>query len=382
MSFRPKMRLGLRGPNPLPSFVARVCLSLLLCLVIGCGSGSGGEESNAETETSSAEAGTAGSTELASTGTESTPSAAEKNGNQPVSGQADARIGIPNRPTVGAPSSNGQARPLMIGSFNIARFGEKKSANTVVMQQLMELVHPYDVVAIQEIVSQKEAVIENFVAKLNEKYGAKFNYVMGPFVGRTTYVERLAFVYDTSRVKLVEQPFVVADPEDKLHREPLVARFQVREELSRQPFSFVLVNLHLDPKEGQAELDYCSDIVNQLESLFGTQEDDILLLGDFNLSPGKMFSATKFAARPEWKSMLDDRVMTNTRQDKAYDNILFHRQKTGEFLQRQGAIDLRARFRISLEEALEISDHLPIWGAFSLDEAGARVAAESGETVR
>lgn len=269
-------------------------------------------------------------------------------------------------------------RPLMIGSFNIQRFGESKSAKETVMNRLMEIAYPFDVLAIQEVVSQKEPVVQNFVEKLNAKYGAKFNYVIGPFVGRTSYVERAAYIYDTSRVKILEQPFVLADPDDKLHREPLIARFQVREDLSTNPFSFVLINVHFDPQDGVAELDHTSDLLNALQSMFKAQEDDFLILGDFNLSPGKMFSETKFASRPEWKPVLDDRVMTNTRKDKAYDNILYHVENTSEFLRRQGSIDLTARFRISLDEALEISDHQPIWAAFALEESGPQNVAGAG----
>ncbi|MBL8854589.1 MAG: hypothetical protein JNK57_11535 [Planctomycetaceae bacterium] len=275
------------------------------------------------------------------------------------------------------------ARPLMLGSFNIQRFGESKSVNETVMNRLLEIAYPFDVLAIQEVVSQKEPVVQDFVTKLNAKYGAKFNYVVGPFVGRTSYVERAAYVYDTSRVKVLEQPFMLADPDDKLHREPLITRFQVREDLSASPFSFVMVNLHLDPEDGVAELDHVSDLLNVLQSMFQGQEDDFLFVGDFNLSPGKMFSETKFASRPEWKPVLDDSVMTNTRKDKAYDNMLYHVENTSEFLRRQGVIDLAARFRITLDETLEISDHLPIWAAFSLEESGPQnVASGTATTVR
>ncbi|MDP1561492.1 MAG: endonuclease/exonuclease/phosphatase family protein [Pirellulaceae bacterium] len=280
-------------------------------------------------------------------------------------------------PTRGALTSV-TTRPLMIGSFNIQRFGKTKSELAHVMNQLMEITYPFDVLAIQEVVSKDEAVVQKFVASLNAKYGAKFNYAVGPFVGRTTYVERAAYIYDTSRVKLVEQPFILADPDDKLHREPFVARFQVREELSNNPFSFVMVNVHLDPKDAAAELDHISDLLNALQSMFQGQEDDFLFVGDFNLSPGKMFKETKFSARPEWKPVLDDRVMTNTRKNQAYDNILYHVDNTSEFLRRQGVIDLEARFNITLDEALQISDHLPIWAAFALDESGPQNVAGAG----
>jgi deoxyribonuclease-1-like protein len=57
---------------------------------------------------------------------------------------------------------------------------------------------------------------------------------------------------------------------------------------------------------------------------------------------------------------------------------LYHMDNTSEFLRRQGVIDLEARFKISLDEALEISDHLPIWAAFALDESGPQNVAAAG----
>ncbi|MCY2973351.1 MAG: hypothetical protein NTW52_01655 [Planctomycetota bacterium] len=53
--------------------------------------------------------------------------------------------------------------------------------------------------------------------------------------------------------------------------------------------------------------------------------------------------------------------MTNTRQNKAYDNILFHGPSNREFTGRWGVYDLAKSFRLTVEEALEISDHFPVW---------------------
>jgi len=357
-----------------------VWLALGLILSPGCG---GGATPTAE--------GPEAAVSTESVGGESDANAAsERSGSGRLAPQGPASgTTLPGTP-VATTSSQGNgrppgtaARPLLIGSFNIQRFGESKSANAVVMDRLMELTYPFDVLAIQEVVSQREAVVQNFVAKLNEKYNAQFNYVIGPFVGRTTYVERFAYVYDSRRVRVLEQPYIIADPEDKLHREPLVVRFQVRDELSPRPFTFLMVNVHLDPKEAIAEMDHISDVLNTLQSNYAGREDDVLILGDFNLSPSQILTKTKFSARPQWRTVLDDRVMTNTRRTKAYDNIVYHVDNTSEFLQRQGAIDLQDRFRISVEEALEISDHVPIWAAFSLDETGpANLASEPAAAVR
>lgn len=365
-----------------------LCLGLIgLVALVGCG---GGAPATADATATTESAAAAGASETGSgeSSVEASP-AAEANGTGRLApGAGSGGTVLPGTtvsttsPAVTRPPGAGP-RPLLIGSFNIQRFGESKSANAVVMDRLMELTYPFDVLAIQEVVSQKEAVVQNFVAKLNEKYNAQFNYVIGPFVGRTTYVERFAYVYDSRRIKVIEQPYIIADPEDKLHREPLVARFQVRDELSPRPFSFLLVNVHLDPKDGIAEMDHVSGLLNKLESDYAGKEDDVLILGDFNLSPSQILTNTQFSARPQWRTVLGDQVMTNTRRTKAYDNFVYHVERTAEFLQRQGAIDLQDRFRISVEEALEISDHLPVWAAFSLDEAQpTTLASEPAAAVR
>lgn len=259
-------------------------------------------------------------------------------------------------------------RPLMVGTFNIQRFGPDKSGKPEVMKRLRELALPFDILAIQEVVSKDLAVIRSFVEELNKQHQVHFNYVTSPRLGESTYKEQYAFVYDASRVELVEQPFVVSDPEGKMQREPLVARFRVRTADPATGFSFVLVNVHTQPEHAVDEMNHISDMLNYLEQFYQGEEDDILVLGDFNLSPDKLQTETKFAARPAWKTALSKDIKTNTRKTESYDNVVFSSTATTEYQNRSGVIDLQERFTISAEAALEISDHMPIWAAFSLQE--------------
>ncbi len=304
-----------------------------------------------------------------------------------AAGATDAAL--PGAPLNGAPltgtttmsagsggSLRGQ-RPLMIGTFNVQRFGESKMGKPDVMKHLRELALPFDVLAIQEVVSKDVKIIQEFVTKLNDEYNVQFNYITSPWLGDTSYKERYAFIYDTSRLTLLEQPFVLSDPENKLHREPLVARFAVRADESENPFTFVLVNVHTDPDVAVAEMDFISDLVNVLQSTYAGQEDDLMILGDFNLDPKKIFEDTKFAGRTDWASVLDPTVMTNTAGTKSYHNILFSPSRTEEFLNRKGVINFKQKFALTDDSAKEISDHMPVWAAFSLTESATRVADAS-----
>ena len=73
-------------------------------------------------------------------------------------------------------------------------------------------------------------------------------------------------------------------------------------------------------------------------------------------------------------------VPTNTRGTKLYDNVVFDVQATSEFTGGAGVVNLMQDYKLTLEQALEISDHLPIWAEFDLYEGGqpGRLAARPG----
>jgi hypothetical protein len=63
-------------------------------------------------------------------------------------------------------------------------------------------------------------------------------------------------------------------------------------------------------------------------------------------------------------------VPTNTRGNKTYDNILFDGRSTVEYTGQSGVGNVQAVFGLGEEQALEVSDHLPIWATFSALEGG------------
>ena len=75
-------------------------------------------------------------------------------------------------------------------------------------------------------------------------------------------------------------------------------------------------------------------------------------------------------------------VPTNTRRTHTLDNILFNRTATVEFMGRAGVVDLVREFNLTQEQALQVSDHLPVWAEFSSYEGGqpGRVATQPAET--
>jgi deoxyribonuclease-1-like protein len=77
-------------------------------------------------------------------------------------------------------------------------------------------------------------------------------------------------------------------------------------------------------------------------------------------------------------------VMTNTRHDKMYDNIIFDRRATVEFTGKWGVLDLMKEFGLTEKAALEVSDHCPVWAEFSAYEGqvAPTIASRPGSNAR
>ena len=253
---------------------------------------------------------------------------------------------------------------IRIASFNIQVFGESKLQEPDVMEVLANVVRQFDVVAIQEIRSQQD-VVPQFVDLLNAG-GRHYDFVIGPRLGRTTSKEQYAFVFDTASIEIDRSSlYTVADPDDLLHREPLVGWFRVRGPPPEQAFTFSLIDIHTDPDETKRELDALSGVFRAVRD-DGRGEDDVILLGDLNVDDQHLGMLGQLP-NIHWAI---SGVATNTRGTKLYDNIVFSRVATTEYTGRWGVFDMIREFNLTVDEALKISDHMPIWAEFNLFEGG------------
>ena len=250
---------------------------------------------------------------------------------------------------------------ISIASFNIQVFGSSKSKKQHVMEVLAQVVRRFDIVAIQELRSKDTTIVPNFVKRINAT-GAQYDYIVGPRLGRTSSKEQYIYIFNAARIELDPQPIYTAgDPADLLHREPLVASFRVRGLPSHEAFSFTLINIHTDPDETDTELDALDDVFVNVQS---RGEDDVILLGDLNVDYKHL---GQLGQLPNITWTVNGEP-TNTRRSKSYDNLVFDSTATAEYVGASGVLDLEAEFGLSRKEALEVSDHLPVWAKFSVYE--------------
>ncbi|MEX2026447.1 MAG: endonuclease/exonuclease/phosphatase family protein [Pirellulaceae bacterium] len=269
---------------------------------------------------------------------------------------------------------------IRIATFNLNVFGEKKVSDRQVMDYLVQICRHFDIIAVQEIRSQQQNVLPLLVAAMNAD-GSHYEYVIGPRLGRTSSKEQYAYIFDAVSVEVDRNKvYTLQDDDDLLHREPLVATFRVRGPKPEQAFTFNLINIHVDPDEIDRELDVLDDVflsVRNFAYLDGTQEDDVILLGDLNVNDEHLRQLGRVKGIT-W--VVQGKQYTNVLRTAQYDNILFDSQRTAEYTGRFGVFDFGEVYGLSNEQAALISDHFPVWGEFSVFEGGPSMAGELPRT--
>jgi hypothetical protein len=278
------------------------------------------------------------------------------------------------------PTAQRPADKIYIATFNIQVFGKSKMEKADVMSVIVQVIRQFDIVAIQEIRAKDDDILPGLMQMLNAD-GSRYDFLIGPRLGRSVSTEQYAYIFDTNRIEYDPNSVgTIGDPADLLHREPFVARFRPRTQFPEQAFTFWLVDTHTDPDDVPREVAALAQVF-QLMQRARPDEDDVILLGDLNANE---FEMGPIAGIPGISWVVGGGVTTNTRQDKAYDNIIFQRPSTSEFTGRWGVLNLQSVFRLTEDDALKVSDHYPVWAEFGIWEGlpGGQVADRPLESRR
>ncbi len=269
------------------------------------------------------------------------------------------------------PNSNASSENIIIGSFNIKTFGRAKMNNLNVVRDLVDIARRFDILAIQELREKDQTVIPEFLNYINQN-GASYAAAVGPrqgyvVTGKTIrYFEQCVFIYDTKTIEITGESYAAIDRQNIMHRPPYVGQFRCKTlDPNRQPFSFNLMNVHVDPDDAHQEFFAMQPIISEIYQQH-PNEDDFILLGDFNDEPHKY---ARYAWMRQQHAALPTQWKTNTAMTKAYDNIVFDKAFTTEFTGQAGVFNLMEEFGISRDDAQKISDHMPVWAVFSSYES-------------
>ncbi|MFH7004817.1 endonuclease/exonuclease/phosphatase family protein [Flavobacterium bizetiae] len=244
-------------------------------------------------------------------------------------------------------------------SWNLENFGKSKSESE--LNFIANTILNYDIVALQEVVAGYGGAqaVAKLAMLLNEK-GAKWDYAISNPTSSTSShkVERYAFLWKTSKIKLKGNTWLEKQYHLEIDREPYFATFEINKK------TITLVNFHAitKSKQPETEIKYFKFLPGEYPNL------NLLFLGDFNCPQSHtVFNPLK---KMGYSPILQNQKTTLKQQCKndiclasEFDNM-FYKTSTIEFMN-SGIVPFHKNFN-SLKEARRISDHIPIWFEFSL----------------
>ena len=257
-----------------------------------------------------------------------------------------------------------QMPTIRIASFSLEAFGESKLKKAAVVETIVRMIRQFDVIALQHIQSKHQNIVPELLDKVNQS-DRRYDYCIGPRVGSESNQQQFAFLFDTDRIETDRpQLYTIDDPQALIEFDPLVGWFRCKAVPIDKAFTFTLVNLRLDPLTLGKELKMLPDLIRSVRQ-DGRSEDDIILLGNFGYSDSEMRSLQNIGML-----MALEGIPTTVTGEAMLDNIVFPARATDEFTGRAGVVDFLRQLNLSIDQAFQISTHMPIWAEFFAAEGG------------
>lgn len=275
---------------------------------------------------------------------------------------------------------------LLLATWNIANLGAQERRDQD-YRLLAELISWFDLVAVQEVNDNL-----NGIRAVRQHLPAPFRILVSDIAGNK---ERLAYLYDTRKIELLEKVGEIAIPPSQLRNIKLPGITQRFEGFDRNPylaafrcntFSFVLVNVHLffgsdsriSKNRRSLETYAVARWADSRRRSRHAYSRDIIALGDFNLPKAKpgdpIFDA--LTARGLHLPQHSTEIGSSIATDSHYDQIAFFPgESMSDFTGRSGVFDFDgAIFRELWETRTQedflayvryyISDHRILWAEF------------------
>ena len=290
---------------------------------------------------------------------------------------------------------------MLIATWNIREFGGNKSIES--LYYIAEILSRFDLIAIQEVSANLEGL-----SKTLSLMGSQWDYIVTDSTdGGAGGGERMAFVYDKSKIKFKNMAGELVLPKEKLigdqlqfARTPFCVAFQAKW------FKFRLATVHIYYGKSTGidsrRLEEIDSVAAYLSKRAKKEDESYILLGDFNIV--KTSDATMKALEKNGFFIPDSikQHPTDLGQTKHYDQIAFHFKLSdtmtvfSENAQRAGAFNFTEsvytkddmelyrnffpqktiegkteaelqKYYLSSWRTFQMSDHLPMWAELKID---------------
>lgn len=247
------------------------------------------------------------------------------------------------------------ASELSVISWDLNNFSEERGETEI--EFIAKTIQKFDVIVIQNVspTKQGEKGIATLVKELNKK-GVRCDYRISETT--TSYADyqckSYAYIWRPSKARLIAEPWLDRDFENKICREPYLARFNV----NGKDILFINYFAHSHPDSSLKEITHFS----QYPELY--PNDRIVISGNFNAnSTNAVFNPLRISGfTPNLEGMPTGLCQKCGQNEEyltgAHDFILFDRRALR--ILRTGVTDF-IRNCLLLPNAVKISNRLPVW---------------------
>lgn len=257
----------------------------------------------------------------------------------------------------------GDLRPLRIATWSLQGFLTEQLANDATQENLVRVVRQFDLIALQQVTTKQRDLLPRMLRAINAG-DPRYDYVIGKPTGPPDQSTTLAFIFDKARLQVDRsQTYSVADPENLMTFDPLVAWFRALGPSPDAAWTFSMVNIQIDLAKAREEVSLISSIMASVR-FDGRGEDDVVLAGLFQaddayLLPTVGGNELQLAVRDASTDVLGEHQISN---------LLVDHEATSEFVGRGGVFDFLRVFNLGLDEATAVSSQLPVYAEFSVRE--------------
>ncbi len=267
----------------------------------------------------------------------------------------------------GPPSTSGQdavrTARLRIASWPLDGFESQNLVDESVRENLVRIIRRFDLIALQQINARQRDLVPGIVKAVNAG-NRRYDCLIGKPTGPSDRSTTLAFVFDKNRL-LVDraQTYAIADPQNQMTFDPLVAWFRPVQPDSQSAWTFSMVNVQIDLAQAADEVQLLSQIMSSVR-FDGRGEDDVVLAG--------LFQADDAYLLPTMGGKDLQAAVRGTATDifgkHQVSNLLVNGAATCEYVGNGGVFDFLRVFNLSIEEAEAVSTQLPVYAEFSVTE--------------
>ena len=263
---------------------------------------------------------------------------------------------------------------IKIASFNMQIFGKTKLNRPNTLTVLSKIASNFDIIALQEVGSNKSSTSDENCAEIMDTYVAKINEIAGKKIYSYIRGNQYAIVFRTDKIRVKQ--YTVYSGTESFSYSPLIANFKTLEKDSN--FDFSLITIHTSPKLAGYEITALKTVIDETRNLYS--EEDVICLGDYN-ADGSYYNEGSH----EWLAGFDPEIYitgipnsfdtTIADSENTYDRIEMTESLNSDYTGNSGVFRFGEFYNITECEGGKttagtekaVSDHYPVWCEYHTD---------------